>query len=464
MRTNAKRKPVAYTHEGAPAKVISPLHQLRRSVMSCLLFEKEFYEDGIEIADRLADLAGKVAPHELARLAVEARSEANLRHAPLYLARLLCRHASGGHLAEDTIAAVIQRADEIAEFVALYMRDGKQPLSAQAKRGLAKAFAKFDEYQFQKNDRKDAAWRIRDVMFLVKPKPADEAQAALFKRIADDAMQTADTWEVALSAGADKRETFERLLREKKLGYLALLRNLRNMAEAGVDEALIREAIVARKGGAHRVLPFRFVAAARAAPHLEPALDQALCETISEMVPLRGRTVVLVDVSGSMDAALSRRSDLTRMDAAAALASVINAESLRVFSFSAKGLQWGGYHFGRGSLYAHDGSAVLVEVPPRRGMAGIDAVVKSQEHGGTMLGQAVKEANAIPHDRLIVITDEQSHDPVSDPIAKHAYMINVASAQNGVGYGKWTHIDGFSESVIRFIHAVEAESSNGEDA
>jgi hypothetical protein len=65
--------------------------------------------------------------------------------------------------------------------------------------------------------------------------------------------------------------------------------------------------------------------------------------------------------------------------------------------------------------------------------------------------------NGFPHDRLIVITDEQSHDRVPDPIAKNAYMINVAAHKNGVGYGRWTHIDGFSENVIRFIREVEAE-------
>ena len=96
-----------------------------------------------------------------------------------------------------------------------------------------------------------------------------------------------------------------------------------------------------------------------------------------------------------------------------------------------------------------------MEIPPRRGMAGVDAVINSQPHGGTYLGAAVAAANKLKHDRLIVITDEQSHDRVPDPVANKAYMINVASNQNGVGYGKWTHIDGFSEAVIKFI--VESE-------
>jgi hypothetical protein len=100
----------------------------------------------------------------------------------------------------------------------------------------------------------------------------------------------------------------------------------------------------------------------------------------------------------------------------------------------------------------------VVEVPPRRGMAGVDAVIRSQPHGGTYLGRAVQAINdTVPHDRLIVITDEQSHDPVGNPVARHAYMINVASAKNGVGYGRWTHIDGFSEAVLRFIAENERD-------
>src|SRR5690606_18384746 len=158
------------------------------------------------------------------------------------------------------------------------------------------------------------------------------AQAAIWKQLVEGTLPVPDTWEVALSGGGDKRETFERMLREGTLGYLALLRNLRNMAESGVDTGLVRDAILARKG-ARRVLPFRYVAAARAAPQFEPAIDQALSEAIAELSPLPGKTAALVDVSGSMNAPLSGKSDMTRMDAAAALASLIHGD-LRVFTFS----------------------------------------------------------------------------------------------------------------------------------
>jgi 60 kDa SS-A/Ro ribonucleoprotein len=87
-----------------------------------------------------------------------------------------------------------------------------------------------------------------------------------------------------------------------------------------------------------------------------------------------------------------------------------------------------------------------------------DAIIRSQVHSGTWLGKAVAEINAKKFDRLIVITDEQSHDPVPAPKAK-GYLINPASNKNGVGYGPWTHIDGFSENVLRFIYETERAES-----
>ena len=433
MRLNtAQAIPKIYTHEGAVAKRITPEQELRRSVLSCLLWEREAYEGGEAIADRILRLADQVSTDTLGKLAVEARTDFNLRHVPLLLLSALVKR--GGSGVADAVAGAIQRPDELTELLAIYWRKGKTPLSKQLQRGLAKAFGKFNEYQLAKYDREGPV-RLRDVLFLSHAKPADDEQAALFKRVVDRQLVTPDTWEVALSGGADKKEAFTRLLSEGQLGYLALLRNLRNMTGAGVDDALIRDAIIARKG-ANRVLPFRYVAAARACPQMEPYLDQALCEAIATSPRLPGKTVVLVDVSGSMDVALSAKSDLKRIDAAATLASVISGD-VRVFTFSHQ----------------------VVEVPPRRGMAGVDAVIKSQPHGGTFLGAAVSAVNSqVAHDRLIVITDEQSADRVPDPICKHAYMINVASAKNGVGYGRWNHIDGFSEAVLRFIPEFERDA------
>lgn len=441
MRLNTKPNHfLGYTHEGAPAARINPEQQLRRSVMACLLWESEFYEDGQTIADRITQLVAQVHPSKVTDIAREARNIAHLRHVPLLLVSALAKRKGAGVFVEDVIPDVIQRADELAELVAVHAKVNgvapnavKKKLSAGMKRGLARAFPNFSEHELAKYDRAGEV-RLRDVLFLCHAKPKDESQAAMWKRLVEGKLATPDTWEVGLSTGGDKKETFERLIREGKLGYLALLRNLRNMVNAGCDLDLVKGAITARRGSA-RVLPFRYVAAARACPQLEPAIDAALCASIAEMTPLKGRTVVMVDVSGSMDAKLSAKSDLSRKDAAAALASVIRADDLRVFSFASK----------------------LMEVPARRGMAGIDAIQRSQ-NGGTELIAAVREVNAkVDYDRIIVITDEQAFADKSrlpHPKGK-GYMVNVASAKNGVGYGPWSHIDGFSESVIRYIMESE---------
>ena len=436
------------THEGTPARHISPEMQLRRSVVACLLWENQFYEDGVEIAGRIAELVPKVVAEKVAALAVEAREQMKLRHAPLLLAREMARHKTHRAPVSETLARVIQRADELAEFVAIYWKDGRVPLSGQVKKGLAAAFPKFDEYQLAKYDR-GGPIKLRDVLFLCHAKPRDEAQAELWKKLIAGHLTTPDTWEVALSSGADKREAWERLLREQKLGALALLRNLRNMREAGVSDKLVVSALAEMK--TDRVLPFRFVAAARYAPKHEAELEQAMFRSLKNRLPLPGTTALIVDTSPSMwMARLSRNSDMDRFEAAAGLAILLRetAERVNVYAFNEK----------------------AYEVPPRRGFALRDALATTKNNWSRG-GLAVAAANRDGYDRIIVITDGQWHysdtttvqgygegDPQTvapAPLRKLAYMINVASYKNGVGYGKWTNIDGWSDSVIEYIRALE---------
>ena len=421
------------THEGAPARHLSNVAQLRRSVLACLLWESQFYEDGVEIAGRIAELVPKVEPERVAALAVEARARMKLRHAPLLLAREMARHKTHRGLVAETLERVLQRADELCEFVAIYWKDGRVPLSGQVKKGLAAAFPKFDEYQLAKYDRGGPV-KLRDVLFLCHAKPRDDQQAGVWKKLIWGRLAVPDTWEVALSSGADKREAWTRLLAENKLGALALLRNLRNMREAGVEDQFVLAAL--RGANTQRVLPFRFLAAARYAPQWEEALEQLMLKSVAEQQKLTGKTVVLVDVSGSMNWALSKRSEMKRTDAAYGLALLLReiGEQVAVYSFSNH----------------------LVEVPARRGFALRDAIEASQAHNGTYLGRAVEELNATErYDRLIVITDEQAHDTVPNPNGK-GYVINVASFKNGVGYGQWTHIDGWSESVVDYVRLTES--------
>src|SRR5215475_10965938 len=430
----------ARTHEGAPAQRVGPKQELRRSVLTCLLWEDTFYEKGNDIAKRIVELVERNKLEDVAALAREARDKMQLRHAPLFLARELARRKGAGPLVAETLEAVIQRADELGEFVALYWKPKKQPLSAGVKRGLARAFMKFDAYQLAKYNR-DGAVKLRDVLFLCHAKPKDAEQAALWKKLVENTLEPPDTWEVALSAGKDKRETWERLLREGKLGGMAVLRNLRLMLASGVAPKLVAERL---EKGVARALPFRFVTAARYAPKLEEAIEKAMLKSIAAFEKLPGSTGLLVDVSGSMDGALARKSETTRIDAAAGLAILLRevADEFEIATFSEK----------------------CVTLPPRRGFALRDVIASSQPHSSTYLKRALEELRD-KHgweklDRVIVITDEQSHDGIATAWTPKAYVVNVAPYQHGVSYGNgWTHIDGWSERVVDYIAAIESESA-----
>lgn len=436
MKTNTKAAPtnLPKTHEGATAARITAPLELRRTVMACLLWEDQFYESGASIADRIAGLVATTDAEAVAQIAIEAREQMKLRHVPLLLARELARR---GVNVASLLERIIQRPDELTEFLAIYWKDGnQQPLAASVKRGLAAAFTKFNAYSLAKYNRDDAI-KLRDVLFLVHAKPKDEEQAATWKALVDRTLAAPDTWEVALSGGADKRETWNRLLSENKLGALALLRNLRNMREAKADESLIVNALTTMS--TDRVLPFRFISAARYAPQWEPQLEAAMFRALEDQTKLKGKTALVIDGSGSMfGTKISGKSELDRFDAAAALAILVRevCENPVVYVFS-----------------THPRL-----VPARRGFALRDVLHQAAEHGGTNTQDALLAAAREGYDRIIVVTDEQSHQVISNPlVGTKGYFVNVASYQNGVGYKGWTHIDGWSEAVIDYIRAAESE-------
>ncbi len=453
-RTNVKPKaPVARTHEGAPSPKSTALKELRRTLMACMLWEDSFYESGESAADRIRGLVKQVTFMEAATAAIDARERFKLRHAPLLVVRELVRIHNGRQVG-DLIARVIQRPDEATELLSLYWKEKPgAPLANQLKIGLARALKKFNEYELAKWDQPGAV-RLRDVLFLThaRPRGADERYTRkerkgtkefelnehekLFKRLADDELATPDTWETQLSGGADKKAVFERLMSEKKLGGLALLRNLRGMTEAGVSDDLIRKAITEMK--TDRILPFRFIKAAQFAPRLEAELEIAMFKSLAEVPKLKGNTALLIDHSGSMSAAVSAKSDISRFDAAAALAMVLRekADKARVFTFSDK----------------------CIEVPPRRGFALLQAVKEVVNPVGTLLGKAVRHVyKEFPEcDRIIVITDEQSADKPPAPQGR-GYIVNVGGYKQGIAYGPWMSIDGWSEAVLDFIREFEAD-------
>lgn len=432
-RLNLKSVFAEKTYEGAPAARTNAEAELARTVMASLLWENTFYENGESVAERVKTLVPSVKPESVSLMAKAARNQQHLRHMPLLLVREMARHKTHRPYVRETLASIIQRPDELTEFLAIYWKDGKCPLAKSVQKGLADAFGKFNEYSLAKYNR-NTAIKLRDVLFLSHAKPKDAEQADLWKRLIDDKLVTPDTWEVALSAKGNTKEEWERLLVEKKLGGLALIRNLRNMVTAGVNFKLIESAL--REMKTDRILPFRFIAAARHAPSTADLLDKAMLSSLEKHEKLSGRTLILVDVSGSMNFALSEKSDMARIDAAAGLAVLAReiCDSVEIYTFS----------------------DYVKEIPNYRGLALSQAIERSQPHGGTYLGKAITTVqNTKTFDRIIVITDEQSHDRVSDPGVGKAYMINVGTYKNGVGYGKWIHIDGWSDRVIDYIQELE---------
>lgn len=457
-----------YTHEGSVAQRLTPELQLRRSVLSCLLFEGTFYENGVEISERIKELVAKVDPITVSKLAVEAREKMGLRHVPLLIVREMARLPGYKRYVARTLSRIITRPDMIADFVALYWSDNnkKKTLSSKVKQGLAFAFQKFSEYDLRKYNRLDKEVKLRDVLFLCHAKPKDEAQAEVWKRLIANELAPVETWEVLSStkAGENKKETWEKIIDvwvtpEKINNQLALLRNLRNCLTNHVSPdhiTKLKSAFTHETWDRKRqIFPYQYIAAARHAPSFEPELEQALFKSLTHKPRFLGQTVLLIDVSGSMGATMSAKSEMTYRDAACGLAMMLREllTNIEIWTFSNQ----------------------AVQLAPRRGFALRDAITNSQPAGGTQLGQAVTEIqrfytspyskNQNSIQRLIVITDEQATGFVPVPAVKKSYMINVAPNKNGIGYGAWKHIDGFSSAALDWMFEYEklADQFEGED-
>lgn len=440
MKTNIKASiPTAVNHQGGAVRIPTATQELRRTVLACLLWENQFYEKGNSTADRIAALIPMVDAKVVAQIAIEARTKMHLRHAPLFIVSEMCRYAEHRKYVRATLNRVIERADELAEFLAIYYKGttkAKRKLAKSAQRGLADAFKKFSEYDLGKYKQEDAAFSLRDVLFIVHPKPSHPTQQEVWNKLAKKELAVPDTWEVGISAAKTqeaKAAEWTRLITENKLGAFALIRNLRNLTQAGVDSTLVRQAL--RDMKADRILPFRFIAAVRHAPAYAAELEAAMLKNLAGMPKLPGHTIILLDISGSMfGAKLSDKSEMDRSDAACGLAVLARelCETVQIFTFSHQ----------------------VVEVAPYHGLGLVKHIVDSQEHGGTYLGRAVSHINPLKWDRLIVLTDGQSSDLVPNP-RKNGYIINIAAYKNGVGYGAWKTIDGWSEHVLTYIRENE---------
>lgn len=410
---------------------------------------------------------------------VSARLAAGVQDAP--------EHARG--LSRIVVDSVIVRADEAAEMIAYWTRTHGRRLPMPIKRGVADAVTRlYSERNYLKWDSQSAGVRMADVVELVHPTPKAPWQDALFSYMLDMRHHPADavlpeslgmlraraeltelakanprvlldpaaleaagmTWENALSMAGnrlDKAALWTAII--PSMGYMALLRNLRNFDEAGVNPAQARMVAdrlrdpdeVARS----RQFPFRFLSAYRNAPSLRwsQPLDEAMTASLANVPRLPGRTLVLVDCSGSMGFRVSSHSTVAGQDQA----SVFGA-SLALAAESADLVKFG------------SGSQVI---PMRRGDSLLTVIQRiGGGMGGTETARAVRD-HFRGHDRVVIVTDEQANRdfrPVGESLPEtvplhviniHGYRAGMAPSggPNRHAYG------GLTDNSFRMLGMVE---------
>jgi TROVE domain len=438
----------ALTHEGGPAYERDVKGELFLLAVTNMVGEDTFYEAADARDERFRALVHAATQEDadwVARFVPWLRNTANMRSASVVAAVEYVR--AGGPFGRAVVASALQRADEPAEALAYFTSRYGRALPQPLKRGVADAARRlYGERAALKYDGLSRAWRMADVIELTHAKPRDEAQSALFRWLLDRRHDRADaaspapmlsmlraraslealsaderralvsaaavdasmadrltaagmTWESLAGwlGGPMDRAAWEAVI--PSMGYMALLRNLRNFDEAGVgDDVAARVAAklsdpdeVARS----RQFPYRFVSAFEAAPSLRWAwaLEKALSAAVSRLPSFAGRTLVLVDTSASMSSrAVSKRSTMTPVKAAAvfgvALAKRGNDVDLHGFA---------------DGVFRHRvrrSSSLLTEV------AAFTSRVGEVGHG-TRIAESLR-ATYRRHDRVVVISDMQT--------------------------------------------------------
>ncbi|MFF6847170.1 MULTISPECIES: TROVE domain-containing protein [Streptomyces] len=505
VTTTGERTP---THEGGSGYLRDAKSELFLLAVANFVGTDTFYESGGQRDDRYTQLIRQLAvfdPAWAAGLLGWLRGDGNTRTAALVGAAEFtkARLDAGmpGH-SRQVIDSVLQRADEPGEMLGYWTSKYGRKLPKPVKRGIADAVQRlYNERSLLKYDTDSKGYRFGDVLNLVHASPADDKpwQGDLFKHALDrrhgrdeaiparlstllareqlmttpvdqrrqvlaehnDLLQRAGmTWEALAGwlQGPMDKAAWEAVI--PSMGYMALLRNLRNFDEAGVSdevaETVARKLADPERVARSRQLPMRFYSAYNAAPSLRwgYALDKALTESLSNVPHLDGRTLVLVDTSGSMNSGFSRDGTLMRWDAAVVfgLALALRCQTADVVSFSAS---WG-YKPATKAFDLRRGASLLREV-------------ERWKNGGWFLGGGTDTAGALRkhfrgHDRVIIVTDEQaaySGDDVTEAIPKQVpmYTWNLAGYRAGhapSGSGNRHTFGGLTDAAFRMIPLLEA--------
>lgn len=267
------------------------------------------YRSGNDTFAKLDELINDCDKLFCAKAICYARREFGMRTITHYAASVLAKYIVGISWARDFFAKVVYRPDDMTEIIACHL-SRKEKISAAMKKGFAKAFGEFTDYQLAKYRGEGNIVKLVDVVNLVHPVQTEKNNGAI-ERLVNGTLKSFDTWEVELSAaGSDvekKKKVWRDLISGNKLGYFALLRNIRNIVGLGDEELkdLALKSLLDEKS-IHKslVLPFRYATAYKELSGIDAKAMKIIsraCEIACDNVPkLKGKTLIALDVSGSM--------------------------------------------------------------------------------------------------------------------------------------------------------------------
>ena len=471
-------KNTTVNREGYKAYKMEDKELLVTMVLTTMFGEPKFYGSTDNEIIELATEFAQNDPEFLCKLACYARHEGNLRTISHVLTAIIARYAK--EYTRRTIRNVVVRADDITEIMSCYKTLYGKPFPNAMKREIANVIQKFDEYALAKYKGTKKDLSIKDVLRITHPVPKNKEIEELFNKVINDNLATPYTWETELSAKGNTKEVWDELIQSGKVGYMALLRNLNNIIKSGANIKPVLEII----GNPAQVknskqLPFRFYSAFKklcfesvSTPEVAWALEDALTYSVDNLPKLEGRTLIAVDVSGSMMARVSRNSDVTCRDISVLLGCMSSrmCDSATVVYFNC---DYSNRSFYRNSL--ENGIRVCTYGKYDSIFDNITNAPKAD--GGTdmtlpMIWALEKDTSRVPFDRVIYISDNECncfHSLVGNTV--QTYIDKYRKEKNPnlwvhaidlQGYGTQQFngkhcniIAGWSDSVLPFIKLAE---------
>ena len=466
----ASARPDAVNHAGGLAYAQGAKVALAALLLTSFLTD-QYYRDARSTLHELVRLIHAVDPLYAAKAAVFARTRFGMRSVTHVVAGETASRVKGEQWPKRFYEAVVERPDDVTEILSYYASaHGLRPLPNSLKKGLARALRGFDDYELAKYRAGKRSISLVDAVNLCHP----QATPSL-TRLMNGTLTPADTWEVALTRAGQaarrdshraalKRRAWRRLLREHKLGYFALLRNLRNIIATCDEECLALAARGLEDRGAlraSRIFPIRIHTAL---VHLQPiapsvivhALEEAL-ELAFENVPvLDGRTLVAVDASGSMVAgSMVEGGAVPPIDKAILFAAgIVKRSHSDVMLFS--------------------NDAELVAVDPSASIADMSAWLRARVAAAGTNFNAVFERARLAYDRIIILSDmqawiedEHGRSVPTSALARyrrrtgadpHVYAIDLCGyGTSQLPAGRVYQLAGFSEKLFDVMPALEQD-------